>query len=119
MGPTDLETLKDECREHISPGKLEKITSSIMLWKELQDCNIIGVNNIDFLKDLFVKINKHRLLEEVFSSPPSNGVGPQWTGPRAPDGILDSHENIGSLATIYPYSLPSAESIDGFNPGSL
>ena len=119
MGPSDLEILKDECRERIAPAKLEKITSSIMLWKELQDSNIIGINNIDFLKHLFVKINKHRLLEEVFSSTPSNGVELQWPAPRAHGDVLDLHENIGSLATIYPYSLPSAESIDGFNQGSF
>lgn len=118
LSPTDLEMLKDECREHITPEKLEKITSSIQLWKELQDSNIIGVNNIYFLKHLFTKINKHRLLEEVFSSPPSDGVGSQWSGLGLHNNRLDSPENIGSLSTMYPYSMLNTESIDGFNPGT-
>jgi len=94
------------------------MTSTIQLWKELQDCNIIGVNNIEFLEQLLRKINKHRLLEEVFTPPPSNGVGLPLAGPAAPSYRLESHENIGSLATMYPYSLISTESIDGYTSGT-
>lgn len=119
MSSSDLEILKEECRDHVNPAKLEKITTTINLWKELQDSNIIGINNIDFLQHLFTKINKHRLLEEVFNSPPSNGVGLQYPGPAAtPNNRLNSPENIGSLSTFYPYSLMHTESsIDGFVPG--
>ena len=118
LTPSDLEILKDECQEHISLEKLEKITSTIQLWKELQDCGIIGVNNIELLKHLLAKINKHRLLEEIFNMSPSNGPGLHWAGPAPPNNRLDSHENIGSLSTMYPYSLLNTESMDGFNPGT-
>lgn len=115
LSAIDIGILKDECHEHILPEKLEKITTSIQLWKELQDSNIIGVNNIEFLNHLFTKINKHRLLEEVFSSPPSGGM--QWPRGGLHNDRLDSYENIGSLSTMYPYSMLNTELIDGFNPG--
>ena len=109
VSPGDLEKLKSECHGHISPDKLEKVNSTILLWKELQDCNIITTNNTEFLKHLFTKINKQRLLEEVFgSTTASNAVGSQDPGPSAPHEVLDP--NIGSLGTWCLNSLQDGSS---------
>jgi len=67
---------------------------------------------------LFIKINKQRLLEEVFSSSPNNGVELQQFGPTAPNNNqLELH--IESLSTMYPHSLHTTDSMDEYNPGNV
>jgi len=69
---SDLESLKTLCSGDVNA---EDITSAIKLWKSLQDCGKLNINNLDYLMLLLTSIGKQHLFESIFS-PTSNGMSP-------------------------------------------
>lgn len=70
LTPDDLNNLKSLCNGDIN---VENITSGIMLWRALQDCGKLGVNNVEYLTSLLNGIGKLYLFENIFNCT-SNGV---------------------------------------------
>ena len=70
LTPSDLDNLKSLCSGDVN---IENITSGIMLWRALQDCGKLSVNNMDYLTSLLNNIGKLHLFENIFNST-SNGV---------------------------------------------
>jgi len=67
-GITDRELgqLKFVCKQHIPVGVLEKIVRPLDLFDELENRNLLGHDNTDFLADLLTEINRTELKEELF-----------------------------------------------------
>ena len=106
LTPGDLDSLKVLCRGDVN---VENITSGIMLWRALQDCGKLSVNNVEYLTTLLNGIGKLHLFENIFNST-SNGVDSHNSSPTPQQGYeakINTKEtfNTGkSLYVIYIYS---------------
>ena len=60
-----LRQLKYLCSDEIPDGDLEKISSSLDLFKDLQRRQIIGVDNLSFLKQLLSDVTCFQLASKV------------------------------------------------------
>ena len=79
LTPGDLDNLKSLCSGDVN---VENITSGIMLWRALQDCGKLSVNNVDYLTSLLNDIGKLHLFENIFNSTSSNGMDPHTLTPQ-------------------------------------
>lgn len=95
LTPDDLDSLKYLCQEHINT---ENISSSVMLWRSLQDCGKLGVNNLEFVKSLFTSIGKVHLFDSIFNST-SNGVDSQSSpiNPQQANNTQEAAFNTGKV----------------------
>jgi len=60
-----LRQLKYLCSDEIPEGDLENISSSLDLFKDLQRRQIIGIDNLSFLKQLLSDVTCFQLASEV------------------------------------------------------
>ena len=60
-----LRQLKYLCSDEIPEGDLEKISSSLDLFKDLERRQIIGIDNLSFLQKLLSDVNCFQLASEV------------------------------------------------------
>jgi len=118
----DLNQLKYLCQDHI---KVEEITSGIMLWKQLEDCGKLGMDNLEYLKELFEGIDRLHLLKELLSLPEhakaTNTSSQVYHIPGRSDAYpREDDENVvkafGSLTTIDTHPIQEGASLtDGFH----
>jgi len=123
----DLDRLKYLCQDYVN---VDNITSGIVLWRELEDCGKLRIDNLEYLKQLFKNIDRLHLLKELLSSSenkePAISTNTSTTSQvYQPPGRRDEylHEDtesvvkaFGSLTTIDTHPIQEGASLaDGFH----
>ena len=124
----DLDKLKYLCHDYIN---VDNISSGITLWKELEDCGKLGVDNLEYLKELFDGIDRLHLLKEILS-PENKGPSTASTTTTTTASQFNQHPGrrdaylyedtesvvkaFGSLTTIDSHPIQEGASLaDGFH----
>ena len=122
----DLDQLKYLCQDHV---KVEDITSGIMLWRALEDCDKLGIDNLEYLKELFKNIDRLYLLKELLTpdtkepATSTNTTSQVYHPPVRKDEDVYHHEvtetvcnAFGSLTTIDTQPIQEGASlVDNFH----
>ena len=62
----EFSDLKFVCKEHIPVGILERFTTPLELFNQLEKHNLLAADNKDFLGVLLIGINRNELRDELF-----------------------------------------------------
>jgi len=110
------------CQDYIG---VDNITSGIVLWRELEDCGKLGIDNLEYLKELFESIDRLHLLKELLNPSENKELANTMSKVYQPPGRRDAclHEDtesivkaFGSLTTIDTHPIQEGASLtDGFH----